>query len=522
MGFKGELYPFQKTAADRALERGRLLIAYHMGLGKTPLSLYVTETLLDEGDIDMVLVLAPASLKYQWRSEIKKFTEAESIVIDGSPKQRQRQYRQVAAREFDYVIMNYEQVVNDWETIKLIKWPCVVADEVQAIKNVRSKRTRRVKKLKARYRYGLTGQPIENRPEELYSIMQWLDPEVLGDFEVFDRTFIRRNRFGGVQMYRNLPLLRKTMEDVMVRKTRRDPEVRDQMPSVVEEVYTVDFDKPGAALYRSMAAELLEELQAAGSLFQNFDLWSHYNGAESGAAFAARGRIMSKLTCLRMLCDHPDLLRESARLKSEGAVTGIKGGSVYAAELAADGRLDGLKQTPKLDALMDLVKDLLDADPANKVVVFSFFKSMVHRICAAASPLTESVAFTGDLKPKERQAAKERFQSDPNVRLFVSSDAGGTGLDIPAANYLISYDLPWSAGKLAQRNARIIRLSSEWDSVTLVSLVMTGSVEERQYRMLEEKQAIASAWLDGKGVDKKGQLVLDPQTLTRFLRESSV
>jgi SNF2 family DNA or RNA helicase len=130
--------------------------------------------------------------------------------------------------------------------------------------------------------------------------------------------------------------------------------------------------------------------------------------------------------------------------------------------------------------------------------------------------------FTGDQTPRERDDAVQRFTNDKNCRVLLSSDAGGIGLDLPVANYLISYDLPWSAGKFEQRNGRILRISSEWPEVTLISMMMRDSVEERMYDMLMEKSAVASAWLDGKGIDAQGTFALTLGSLADFLEEHQI
>ena len=123
---------------------------------------------------------------------------------------------------------------------------------------------------------------------------------------------------------------------------------------------------------------------------------------------------------------------------------------------------------------------------------------------------------------KARDASKQQFATDPETRLFLSSDAGGIGLDLPQANYLISYDLPWSAGAYAQRQARIIRLSSEFPQVTLLSTQISGSLEEYQYGLLQQKQKVADAVIDGKGINPKGGINLSLQSLSEYLRTSGV
>jgi SNF2 family DNA or RNA helicase len=127
----------------------------------------------------------------------------------------------------------------------------------------------------------------------------------------------------------------------------------------------------------------------------------------------------------------------------------------------------------------------------------------------------------GGMSASERDASKQQFGRDPNTRVFLSSDAGGYGVDLPMANHLISYDLPWSAGKLDQRESRIIRLSSEFPHVTVTSFVMKGSLEERQYDMLQEKRLINMAFID-KGYDAHGQYEITLGSLSDFLAGSRV
>jgi len=156
------------------------------------------------------------------------------------------------------------------------------------------------------------------------------------------------------------------------------------------------------------------------------------------------------------------------------------------------------------------------------VVLFSYFKDSLRMIADATAGLTKSVIFSGDQSLKQRDEAKQQFSTDEETRLFLSSDAGGQGLDLPCGNYLISYDLPWSAGAYAQRQSRIIRLSSVFPQVTLLSMQMTDSIEEYQFALLAQKQKVADAITDGKGIGPRGSLRLDLQSLSTFLRERTV
>ena len=176
------LFDFQVEAVERMVERKKLLLALHMGLGKTLTSIAAIEEMLDGGRLQRGFIIVPASLKYQWQREIKRFTGRRAVVIDGTKALRARQYQW--SEHFPYVVTNYESIVNDWEYVKDMHLEFIVLDEATAIKGLRSKRSRRIKFLAKNVpvKYALTGQPVENRPEELFSIMQFVDPEVLGEF----------------------------------------------------------------------------------------------------------------------------------------------------------------------------------------------------------------------------------------------------------------------------------------------------------------------------------------------------
>lgn len=524
--FQGTLRPFQEEVVTRMVEDKKVLVALDLGLGKTPCSIAAVERLIEAGEIGAGLVIVPASLKYQWAAQIAKFTNGASVlVVDGDRKQRIRQYGRIKEGQVEYAVLNYEQVVNDWEVVRHLPRDFIICDEVQAIKAPAAQRTRRLRKLQAHYKWGLTGQPVENRAEEVFHIMKWIDPDVLGPESVFDTTFIVRDGWGKVRRYRNLPLLHKALSRAMVRRSLKDPEIAVQMPKVVEESIIIPFDRAGGHLYNLISAELEAALSSVPTNV-GWNLADHYEGRNS--ASAEMGEIMSRLTCLRMLCDHPELLRISSRLRQgiptqeDNMYGSTATGSAYAAELDVRGLLDPLKTSPKLAATIDLVKEILEADEANKIVLFSFFKGSLALLEKALGPLTGCVLFHGDITPREREANKQRFLVDPKCRVFLSSDAGGVGVDLPVGNYLISLDLPWSAGAWRQRNGRIIRLSSEWEHVTVISMLMAGSIEERQYEALQQKQRIADAITDGVGSDKKGDLQLDLATLTEYLRTSSI
>lgn len=497
------------------VDRGQMLLGLTMGAGKTATSIAAIEFLNDIDEVDKCLVIVPASLKFQWEREIKKFSDASVTVINGSPKQRLHQWRYSTSSR--YTIVNPESLQKDEASFSKYNFQAVIVDEATMLKSGSSKRSRFVKKVSKPilYRFALTGQPIENKPEELFSIMAFVDPTVLGNFREFDRAFIVRDHFGKPTRYRNLDVMRRTLDPVLIRKTRED--IADQLPKIIHTLIPVPMDGPTSSLYRGISSDLLQQLQQAIATHgKGFNLWAHYNGGEGNEA---QGQIMSRLTVLRMLCDNPALVLASAKAFDDPS---DPNGSLYASEIVAKGLMAGVTATPKLDAVVEYITEVLEEDPKNKVVLFSFFKHNLRLIKEATSKLCDSVLFMGGMSAEDRDKAKERFSTDPNTRLFLSSDAGGYGVDLPMANYLISYDLPWSSGKLEQREARIIRLSSEFSHVTVATFVIKGSIEERQYEMLQQKRAINEAFVDGKHHDVKKGFDITLGSLTEFLRTSPI
>jgi SNF2 family DNA or RNA helicase len=256
-------------------ERKKMLVAYDLGLGKTVLTIAAVERLMDEQKVtEPGLIICLSSLKYQWAESIKKFTNgSKPIVIDGTPEQRKRQYDRAMkwrTTGVDYIIMNYEQVVNDWEFVSKLPRGFIVLDEATAIKSFRSKRAKATKKLATcEYRFALTGTPVENgKPEELFSIMQFVDDSVLGRFDKFDMTFIVRNSWGGVDRYRNLPMLHEKMKEASVRKAQKDPDVAPFLPETIHKdpIY-VNLDRKTAKLYKRIVDDLLLDLDNAQTMF---------------------------------------------------------------------------------------------------------------------------------------------------------------------------------------------------------------------------------------------------------------
>jgi SNF2 family DNA or RNA helicase len=310
------------------------------------------------------------------------------------------------------------------------------------------------------------------------------------------------------------------MKTASVRKAQKDPDVAPFLPATIHKdpIYVM-MDRKTASLYQRIANDLLLDLDNAQTLFgSSFNIMSHYGFEKSwgGPADELRGQIMSKLGCLKMLTCSPKLLEISAEkfLANNGQ------GSAYAAYLDEEGLLSNLP-SPKLEAFISYAKDFLEQDECNKLVVFCSYVDMVD-IIADRLGRDISVTYTGQLDAKTKEKHKNALNNDPSIRVFVSSDAGGYGVDLPAANMLINYDLPWSSGLATQRNGRIRRASSEWKTIVIQDVLVINSIEVRQYSSLQQKNAIAAAVIDGEGINGDGGVDLTIGTLRGFLLDMSV
>ncbi|MEU1816068.1 DEAD/DEAH box helicase [Streptomyces roseifaciens] len=526
--FTGTLFPYQAEGVQALLSRRRLLVAYSMGTGKTVMTIAALEEMVGSGKISCCLLLVPASLRWQWAASFARFTdmptrrlplrngavlevptESVCMVIDGSPAQRRRQWR--AAAHADYVIASHGAVLTDWADITALPVDAMVLDEATAIKNFRAETTKRIKRLRPPVRVALAGAPVENAADEIYSIMQWVDPAVLGRWDLFEKSFIERTAFGGVSRYKNLGLLHQKLAPAMIRKSRLDPEVARYLPRVTEATRLVTLDPTTRTIYKAILADLqaaLEELAEAGG---SFDLAAHYAGLPGAAGGGPRGKVMARLQAARMLLDHPQLLMDSACDHHAS-----RGGSAYAAAFAASRYdLPDFYHSPKLSALDELTEVML-ADGA-KVAVFTEYRRMLPYVCERLDRHGGLVTFHGGMGATEKAAAKARFQQDPGCRIFISTNSGGYGLDLPEAQYLINYDLPYSNGLLQQRNTRHVRASSTHARVYVMNLVVSGTIEERVLATLKARGSVADAIVDGKGT---GALDMSVESLGEHIGRS--
>lgn len=531
MALTTELHPYQKEDIQRCIDRGSMLIAYEMGLGKTVMTLAILESLFASGAIKHAVIVVPANLRWQWAKAIGAHTDVGCLSYKGmwvpwqadcstpggkgeSKAKRAGQYKMILdAKEWGdprYTILSYQQVVSDWEHVKLLKPDAIVCDEVTYIKHFASARSKAIKKFKATYRFGLSGQPIESRPDELFSIMEWVDPSVLGDFYSFERAYVVRDRFGGVLRYRNLDKLHEVMSGAMIRKTTRDDDVSPFLPDVQEEDVLVPLDTAGKKLYKKIAADFLAEMKKPTAR-KEFNEATHYAGETESAGGS---RANSIYAALLSLCGSPDILFHSAmdyadslefrkdfRREHGRDYAAPLPGSWYTYNLWCQGLLSDVRKTPKLQATWEELTTILDSHSGNKVILFSQYRHIVEwfrQHCENNGVGTiGAVTYHGGMSSLEKAKAQERFKTDPNCRVFISTEAGTYGVDLPEASHLINYDPPPNAGRRGQRNARHVRAGSAHTKVFVINMLIEDSVEVRKLRVTEAREEMASHIMDG-------------------------
>jgi len=517
MTFTGELRKYQEEAKGLIVNRRQALLALDLGTGKTVVSIAAMEELRDKGEVECCLLIMSSSLTIQWKERIEQFTNGATVqVVDGSltPAKRKDVYTALLQQKPSYLIMGIRQVVKDLEFVKKLSPDLVLVDEVTSIKNFGTQQTKAIKKLKPEYRIGLTAEPVENgKAEELFSIMQWIDDSVLGNWREFEDTFIIRNGANFITGYKNMPELNRRLMEACISKRRDDPDVSSFMPTVEEYNVTIEMDDETKKLYDRIAKELLYELYSAGPSVSK-DLARYYAGEKSGEDNSSMGAITGRLLALHLLLDDPSLLERSARAYADPS---DPSGSKYAHSLLEAGRLPSTGfQGAKLEACLELVTEYLEENPAHKVIVFARFRGVLP-LLAQGLDKYQSVLFHGGLNGKQRGEAIKAFTDDPDVRLFLSSDAGGYGVDLYAASHLINYDLPLSSGTFKQRNGRHVRASSTFRHVFIDNLIVGDSVEEYQLTRLNFKARVSRGVLTGVS-DPHGRVTNEAKNLTQFLK----
>ncbi|HWP58202.1 MAG TPA: DEAD/DEAH box helicase [Candidatus Acidoferrales bacterium] len=446
------LYPYQREGMLHLAFKERALLADEMGLGKTIQAIAACALLHRLEKASRVLVVTPASLKTEWEEQIQRFTKLGYQLVFGPRRKRLALY--VSAPFF--TIVNYEQMLKDaLDVNEKLKPDVVILDEAQRIKNWNTKTAQAVKRLRSRYAFVLTGTPIENRIDELYSLMDFLNPAVLGPLFRFNREFYELDERGRPAGYRNLEQLHRKIKPFMLR--RRKADVETELPERSVRNFFVALSREQRDRY--------DEYETMVARLASIAKRRPLTPEESE-------RLMRGLAMMRMVCDTNYILDPAE------------------------------KTCPKLRELEKILEECRENSDV-KVLVFSEWERMLGLVRELCERLGIGYALhTGSVPQRRRRAEILLFKNDPNCRVFLSTDSGSTGLNLQDASVVINCDLPWNPARLEQRIARAWR-KNQTRSVTVINLVSEGTIEHRMLETLASKQALAEGVLDLRG-DLKG------------------
>lgn len=414
------------------------ILADDMGLGKTLQAICALTQHKGKANTP-ALVVCPTSLLYNWKEECHKFNnELKTLIVDGMPNQRKKLIKNV--KDYDVVITSYSLLQKDIEAYDKVTFSYMILDEAQHIKNRGTRNAKSVKLVKAQHRVILSGTPIENSLDELWSLFDYLMPGFLGSYERFVEKYVR---LSGEEQTKNLQYLRKKVAPFILRRMKVD--VLDDLPPVSENVYHCQLTNVQKELYKSYAESARDELMKL---------------VERDGFDKVQIHVLATLTRLKQICCHP---------------------AIFAKEKAEAG------DSAKYEMLLELLQTLIEGQ--HKTVIFSQYTRMLQIMRTDFEQ--RGIRFNYlDGSSKNRLDIVNEFNNDPNIPVFlVSLKAGGTGLNLVGADTVIHYDMWWNPAVENQATDRVHRIGQK-ESVSVYKLVTMGTIEEKIVEMQNRKKGI--------------------------------
>lgn len=415
------------------------ILADDMGLGKTLQAIIAVTQHKIEHPKSLSIVVCPTSLVHNWKEEFGKFNpDFKVLAVDGTPVQRKKLLTEV--KHFDVVITSYSLLQKDIEIYKAMPFDYAILDEAQHIKNRGTRNAKSAKMIQAKHRLILTGTPIENSLDELWSLFDFLMPGLLSSYDRFVEKYIRHP---GPTKGTNLDLLRRKVSPFILRRMKKD--VLEELPPVSEITYHCHLSDVQRELYHSYAQSAREELSQLVKK-EGFD--------------KVQIHVLATLTRLKQICCHP---------------------AIFAKDQVEDG------DSSKYDMLMELVQTLIEGK--HKTVIFSQYTRMLNIMRQDLTQMGVSFEYL-DGSSKNRMSIVKRFNEDENVSVFlVSLKAGGTGLNLVGADTVIHYDMWWNPAVENQATDRVHRLGQK-NSVSSYKLVTLNTIEEKIVELQNRKKGI--------------------------------
>ena len=451
-GFRGTLRPYQERGLAWLSFLGRLgigaVLADDMGLGKTVQLLAVLwAERAEHGNhaVGPTLLICPMSLVGNWQREAERFTPELAVHVHHGADRLAGAELKAAMAGADLVITTYQTAVRDLAALSAVSWSRVVCDEAQAIKNHLSRQAKAVRSLPGAARIALTGTPVENQLSELWSIMEFANPGMLGTEKAFrERYAVPIERYGSEEAAREL---RRITQPFVLRRLKTDKSIISDLPDKQEMKVWCNLTQEQASLYAATVTDMLSRIDGASD------------------DITRRGLVLATMARLKQVCNHP------AHLLGDGS------------------RLPG--RSGKLARLEELCEEIAaEGDKALCFTQYAEFGRMLQPYLSARIGCPVLFLHGGTSK-KQRDALVARFQeADEPVLFLLSLKAGGTGLNLTAANHVIHVDRWWNPAVEDQATDRAFRIGQRRD-VQVRKFVCVGTLEERIDAMIEQKKALA-------------------------------
>lgn len=415
------------------------ILADDMGLGKTLQAIIAVTQHKNQNPDTISIVICPTSLVYNWKEEFAKFNPRLKVLpVDGTPIQRKKLLNNIA--DFDIVITSYSLLQKDIDFYKTIVFAYAILDEAQHIKNRGTRNAKSVKMIQAAHKLILTGTPIENSLDELWSLFDFLMPGLLSTYDRFVERYIRNPNQG---QGKNLETLRQKASPFILRRMKKD--VLSDLPPVSHIVYHCHLSDIQRELYQSYAASAREELSQLVKK-EGFD--------------KVQIHVLATLTRLKQICCHP---------------------AIFAKDKVEAG------DSAKYDMLMELLQTLIEGK--HKTVIFSQYTRMLNIIRNDLTQQNINFEYL-DGTTKNRLGIVKKFNEDSNVSVFlVSLKAGGSGLNLVGADTVIHYDMWWNPAVENQATDRVHRIGQQ-NSVSSYKLVTMNTVEEKIMELQQRKSSL--------------------------------
>jgi SNF2 family DNA or RNA helicase len=457
-GFVATLRPYQQRGLSwlaflSALGLGSCL-ADDMGLGKT-VQLLALETLQRHQQVSAgpTLLLCPMSLVGNWQREAAKFAPGLRVYAHHGAARRSGEALRERLADTDLIVTTYATATRDIEELAGYQWHRVVLDEAQAVKNSLSQAAKAVRRLEASHRVALTGTPVENRLAELWSIMDFLNPGMLGSPELFrTRYAIPVERHGQTEPAERL---RTITRPYVLRRLKTDPAIIDDLPDKIEIKQYCQLTTEQASLYQSVVDDMMDKI-------------------ENSEGIERRGNVLAAMAKLKQVCNHPAQL-----LHDRSAIGGRSG---------------------KVIRLEEVLEEILAE--GDRVLCFTQYTEFAEMLVPhLAARFGQDVLYLhGGTSKARRDEIVERFQSGDGPPIFLLSlKAGGTGLNLTAANHVVHLDRWWNPAVENQATDRAFRIGQK-RNVQVRKFICAGTLEEKIDEMIEEKRALADLVVsDGEG-----------------------